>query len=59
MEIDDLKYLGWIEDFESESTETVSKAYIRRGDHNIGECEECGNIEQSPLIRLKLFCNTF
>ncbi|XP_070504218.1 lipase member H-A-like [Chironomus tepperi] len=29
--------MGWIEDFDSESTETISRAYIRRGDHNIGE----------------------
>ena len=40
MEIVDVKkthiYTGWIEDFDSESAETISRAYIRRGDHNIG-----------------------
>lgn len=32
--------LGWIEDFYSESTETVVEAYIRRQDHNISELNE-------------------
>lgn len=37
MEIVDVKtHTGWIEDFDSESTEIISRAYIRRGDHNIG-----------------------
>ncbi|KAL7020085.1 hypothetical protein ACKWTF_011373 [Chironomus riparius] len=39
MEIVDVKkkniHSGWIEDFDSESAETISRAYIRRGDHNI------------------------
>lgn len=28
-------FAGWIEDFYSESTETVVEAYIQRADHNI------------------------
>lgn len=31
---------GWIEDFYSESSETIVKAYIERGDHNISKL--CG-----------------
>lgn len=30
-----LYFHGWIEDFESESSQTVAQAYIERGDHNI------------------------
>ncbi|CAO1428370.1 unnamed protein product [Diamesa serratosioi] len=30
-----LYFHGWIEDFESESSQTIAKAYIERGDHNI------------------------
>jgi hypothetical protein len=29
--------IGWIEDFASESVQTVASAYLERGDHNISE----------------------
>lgn len=31
------EFLGWIEDYYSESTESIVNSYIQRGDHNIGE----------------------
>lgn len=35
-----MDFPGWIEDYYSESTETIVEAYIRRRDHNISELND-------------------
>ena len=43
---------GWIEDFYSESTETIVEAYIKRRDHNISKLLNRSNAEQQKKSQL-------